>query len=208
MRPLDLFGKGNLLFSISALEIGTPFLRMLILTHFLSLPELGFTSALAASYSMFEQVTDFAIYRFVFSAPREEFDAALSGAQGLSLVRGIVVGAIAFATAPVIAWLLSLSAHWYDFAVLGAIIAIRSLENLEPRVAERDYRYGAQFTVALVSSVAALLALIVVAHWRARPYCAHRRAFRANDQHGCGQPPRGAGAIPSKASHARVPGRL
>ena len=165
MRALALFGKGYQLFIISALEIGTPFARMLILTHSLSLQELGFASALAASYGMFEQVTHFAIYRFVFSTPRDQYQSALSGAHGLSVVRGLVVGALAVAAAPLLASLLSVPTEWPSFALLGAIIAIKALENLAPRVAERDYQYGGQLAVTSVSSGLSLMALIGWAHW-------------------------------------------
>ena len=81
MRALDILGRGNLLFTISALEIGTPFIRMLILTHYLSLAEVGFAAALTATYGLFEQITDFAIYRFVFSTSRADYDQALSARE-------------------------------------------------------------------------------------------------------------------------------
>ena len=51
---------------VGILDFGTPFIRMLILTRLLTLNELGLASALAATYATFEQVTDIAIYRFVF----------------------------------------------------------------------------------------------------------------------------------------------
>ena len=166
MQIFSLVGKGNLLLLISTLEVGTPFARMLIITHFLNLSEVGFAGALTATYSMFELVTDFAISRFVFSAPRSEYRDALSGAQGLAVVRGLVVGGAAVAAGPVLAGLLSVSTHWADFSVLGIAVAIRSFENLAPRVAERDYHYGPQLTVTVVSSILAIAALFASARWR------------------------------------------
>ncbi len=68
-----------------------------------------------------------------------------------------------FVAAPGIAYMLSLSTDWTSFAWLSAIIFIRSLEHLAPKVAERDYRYGAQFKVSLVANGMGLLALVATA---------------------------------------------
>ena len=157
---MELFAKGYTLVLVSLTEFGTPFIRMMVLSHGLTLRELGFASALAATYSAFELMTDFAIYRFVFSAPRERYEEALASAHALSLLRGTVVGAIAVATAPLIAAGLSLRADWRDFALLGPVIFIHSLEHLAPRVAERDYRYGVQFKVSLFGNALGLAALV------------------------------------------------
>ena len=64
-------------------------------------------------------MTDFALYRFVFSTPRENYEEALASAHALSVVRGLAVGAIAIAVSPFISALLSLQADWVDFALLG-----------------------------------------------------------------------------------------
>jgi O-antigen/teichoic acid export membrane protein len=136
---------------------------MLILTRLLSLNELGFASALAAVYGTFEQITEIAIYRFVFSSPRVDYAEALASAHALSLLRGCIVGALALLTAPGLAYLLSPDRDWMSYASLGAIILGRSLEHLEPRVAERDYRYGAQFKVSLAGNGLGLAALVAAA---------------------------------------------
>jgi O-antigen/teichoic acid export membrane protein len=157
---MALFAKGYSLFFVSLFEVGTPFVRMMILSRALSLRELGFASALGATYAGFEQITDFAIYRFVFSARREKYQEALASAHALSVLRGLVVGGLAVAASPFIAMALSLSDYWLDFALLGGVIMIRSLEHLAPRVAERDYRYGVQFKVNVVANGLALTALV------------------------------------------------
>ena len=181
---------------------------MLIITHFLNLSEVGFAGALTATYSMFELVTDFAISRFVFSAPRSEYRDALSGAQGLAVVRGLVVGGAAVAAGPVLAGLLSVSTHWADFSVLGIAVAIRSFENLAPRVAERDYHYGPQLTVTVVSSILAIAALFAGARWR-HDHIAIIMSLFAQMIGLCGhEPPCRRDAIPPEIPHAAIPGRL
>ena len=158
-----VYGKALSLCSLSTVEFGTPLIRMLILSRFLNLHELGFASALAATYSTFEQITDIAIYRFVFSSPRADYEEALASAHALSLLRGCIVAALAFVAAPGIAYMLSLSADWTSFAWLSIIILARSFEHLAPKVAERDYRYGAQFKVSFVANGVALVALVATA---------------------------------------------
>ena len=155
--------RGLSLLSVGLMDFGTPFIRMLILVRMLDLNELGFASALAATYGTFEQVTDIAIYRFVVSTARVDFSEALACAHALSVLRGFVVGIAALLLAPGIAYLFSLDRDWGSFAVLAAIIFGRSLEHLEPRVSERDYRYGAQIKISMISNFLGLFALAATA---------------------------------------------
>jgi O-antigen/teichoic acid export membrane protein len=145
---------------ISLTEYLTPFLRMMALSHGLSLLELGFASVLTATYGTFESITDFALSRFIFSASRDEYDKALASAHALALLRGFVVGGLTTIAAPMVATAMGLSQSWLDFAVLGPVVLIRSFEHLGPRVAERDYRYGTQLSVALVANLCGLSALV------------------------------------------------
>ena len=122
---------------IALLEMGTPFARMVILSRFLDLHEVGFGSALAATAATLDMSTDIAIHRFVYAAKLDEFAETLASAHALSVLRGLGVGLLAIVLAPFIAALLSVGADWKIFAALGIITFIRGFENLEPRVAER-----------------------------------------------------------------------
>jgi len=159
MAALGWAARGYSLLAISVLELITPLVRMIVLTRFLDLRELGFASALAATYGAFELTTDIAMNRFVFSRSRDEYAEALGAAHALSLARGVVVGGLAIATAPLIAASLSLSANWPSFASLGVLIFLRSFEHLGPRVAERDYRYGRQLLATITANGLSLAAL-------------------------------------------------
>ncbi|WP_294541057.1 oligosaccharide flippase family protein [uncultured Rhodoblastus sp.] len=160
MTSNNVIKKSQSLIVIAGLEISLPFLRMLIMTRALDLPELGFASALAATYGMFEQVTDIAMYRYVYSLPRDEYVEALASAQALSVLRGFAVALFAYAVSPLIADAFSLHAEWRDFALLAAVILIRSFENLEPRVAERDYHFRPQLICIVAANALCLGALI------------------------------------------------
>ena len=165
-RVRTWLGKGSTLFVISVIEISTPFVRMLILARFLDLGELGFASALAATYGIFETTTDLAVHRFVFRAPPDEFDDAMASAHALMLLRGIFIAVLAIVAAPLIASMLSVGPEWKIFAALGPIALVRAFENLGPRVAERNYQFNAQFKIVLASNGLGLIALVVALYLR------------------------------------------
>jgi O-antigen/teichoic acid export membrane protein len=163
---LSLIARGSALALLNLVDFGTPFARMLMLSHWLSLRELGFASVLVATYGSFELMSDFAINRFVFSTPREKYREALASAHALSVVRGFTVGAAAIAVSPIVASYMDVEADWPDFALLGLVTIIRSFEHIGPRVAERDYRYGVQFKVSLLANGLGLAALVVALYVR------------------------------------------
>jgi O-antigen/teichoic acid export membrane protein len=158
--PLQFVFRGLSLISFSLAQLFYPLARTLILARILSSFEFGFASALAASYSTFELITDIAIHRFVLASPRSEYQETLAGAHGLSIIRGTAAGLLASAAAPGLAYMMSLPADWMSFAWLGLAIFIRSFEHFEVRVAERDYRYNAQLLMNLISNGTALVAMI------------------------------------------------
>jgi len=157
--------KGYSLMLVGLIEMAAPFVRMIALSHTLSLLELGFVSALTATVGAFEQISDFAIYRYVFSAAREEYDDALAAAHGLAILRGFAVGALVALAAPALARLFDLEGHVYDFILLGPIIAIRGFDHLAPRVSERDYVYGPQLKAIAASYGASLAVLLIALHF-------------------------------------------
>jgi O-antigen/teichoic acid export membrane protein len=151
--------KGSALGATAALEIALPFARMLILSRALSLSELGFASALATAYALYDQITDLAIHRYVYAEPRENYAAALAGAHGLLALRGLLLAAGAVVLAPLSSGLFGLASQSGDFALLAGPLLIRGFEHLEPKIAERDYRFGPQLRAALVGAALSQLAL-------------------------------------------------
>lgn len=148
---------------VGAIETGLPFLRMLALTHILSLTQVGFVSVLTAFSAFLELSTDLAIHRFVYSAPKEQFEEALATAHALALARGLVVSLLALCVAPIVASAVSLGEYRTSFALLAPPILIRSFENLSPRIAERDFRYWPQLKTMGVTSAVSIVVLVVVA---------------------------------------------
>jgi O-antigen/teichoic acid export membrane protein len=156
---LKLAGRTSPLLLVNIYDVGVPFIRMIVLSRFLDLRELGFASLLTAVYSSFELITDINISRFVISAPRENYEEALAAAHALSALRGFAVALAMVALSPIIAATFSLGSQWPSFAALGLIVAARSLEHLGPRIAEREYRYWPQLKVTTVAQGVSLAGL-------------------------------------------------
>jgi O-antigen/teichoic acid export membrane protein len=159
MRTPRAWRNGAALSGSAALEIALPFTRMLLLSRALSLSELGFASALATAYALYDQITDMALHRSVYAERREDFAAALAGAHGLLALRGVLLAALALALAPFAAALFGLSGDVGAFGALAGPLFIRGFEHLAPKVAERDSNYGAQLRVAISGATFSLLAL-------------------------------------------------
>jgi O-antigen/teichoic acid export membrane protein len=155
------FARGYPLLLVSLVEYGTPVLRIFALSHLLTLRELGVASALTATAGALGLITDFALHRFVLSAPREKYREALAGAQAVALVRSLIVAALGAVAAPMIAAALSLPQDWFEFALLGIFGICLGFEHLGPKVAERDYNYMPQFKAVLCANGASLIVLLL-----------------------------------------------
>ena len=161
MTILKSVKRGRPLALLSLVEYGTPFLRMIALSRLLPLRELGFTSALSATFATFNLLSDFGAHRFVLSAPREDFEEALASIHALTFLRGMVIGACGVALAPLIAATFSLSADWASFALMAVVYFIGSFEHLGPRADERNYHYRVQLRVTLIANGLGLGALLI-----------------------------------------------
>lgn len=159
---LKAFSKGGTLLAFTAVEMLAPFMRMIILTHVLGGFELGFSAALSAAYATVEQVTDTGLFRFVLATPRDQYRQALSVAHGMSVIRGVVVGLLFLALAYPTACTMVACDQWESFACLGMLTFIKSLENLEIRIYERDYRYAPQLIASISSHSSGLIAMALV----------------------------------------------
>jgi O-antigen/teichoic acid export membrane protein len=161
MSIITFVKRSQSLALLSLVEYGTPFFRMMALSRLLPLRELGFTSALTATNASFFLLTDFGTHRFVLSVPREDYEEALASTHALTFLRGILVGVLGIALAPLIAATFSLTEDWESFALVASVFFIGSFEHLGPRVDERNYRYGVQLRVSLIANGLGLGALLI-----------------------------------------------
>lgn len=157
LKSLPLFG-----FSIT--EMLVAFVRMFILTHILGSYEFGFAAAISATYATIEQIADLAIFRFVSSSPRLVHSEAIAAAHALTILRGIFLASCVLIFSYPIACTFAGCNNWASFAWLAPVIMIRSLEHLDIRVGERDYRYGPQLLASFVSHSFGVLALVIIAY--------------------------------------------
>jgi hypothetical protein len=72
-----------------------------------------------------------------------------------------VFGNITFAASPFLAGPLFLGSEWRSFAAVRLFSVVRSLENFEPRVAERDCLHGQQMRAPVVGQGLTPMALLV-----------------------------------------------
>lgn len=148
--------------ALSVTEMSVAFIRMFILTHLLGPYEFGFSAALSAAYATVEQMTDTGLYRFVLAAPRERYKSALATAHGIALLRGILVAALFVAIAYPTSCTMIACGDWTSFIWLAPVSLIKSFENLELRVYERDYRYWPQLAAAIGSNVCGLGTMLLI----------------------------------------------
>jgi O-antigen/teichoic acid export membrane protein len=151
------------LFSFSFFETIISFVRSLILTHTLGSYEFGFASAIAVTSATFGQITDIAIYRFVYSSPRSVYAEAIAAAHAIALVRGFFVGGCVLLASLPVACSFATCTDWPSFALVAPIPIIQSFDHLEINVAERDYRYLPQLIASVASHSCGLVALIFIA---------------------------------------------
>ncbi|MFG5117327.1 oligosaccharide flippase family protein [Methylorubrum sp. POS3] len=169
MRLAALSKMGALAF-LGATEIGVPFVRMIILTRVLGPYEFGFAAALSATYGAVEQITDTSLYRFVLATSRDRYHEALATAHGIALMRGLLVAALFLALSYPVGCGMVSCGDWSAFAWLAPLPLIKSLENLELRVYERDYRYKPQLIASLVSHGCGIAVMLAVGLWTGTHY--------------------------------------
>lgn len=164
-QPVNGWGRAARLVPLAILsgtEMLVAFARMLVLTHVLGPYELGFASAISATYAAIEQITDTAIFRFVMSSARGRYREALDTAHTISFARGVVMAAALLALSGPFATAMATPADWTSFAWLAPIALLRGFENLEVRIWERDYRYAPQLLCVLGSHLPAFAVLVAV----------------------------------------------
>ena len=148
----------------SFVEIAVAFLRMIILTHILGPYEFGLVAGVSAAYATFEQITDMSIYRFVLSSARPIYSEAVAGAHAVTVLRGIVVAGLILSFSFPVSCALGSCRNWPTFALLAPVYLIKSFENLQIWVAERDYQDWPQLTTSLLSHGCGLLAMTMTAY--------------------------------------------
>jgi O-antigen/teichoic acid export membrane protein len=154
------------LFLTNAFEIAVPFIRTLIFTHLLTPYEFGFTSALAATFATYSQITDIGISSFVFSSPRAVYAEVIAGAHAVAIVRGFSVTLLILLFSKPVSCTFGACGDWASFASLAPIMLVNSFEHFEIRVATfRDYRYWPPLLASFVSHGSGLIALFLITYF-------------------------------------------
>jgi O-antigen/teichoic acid export membrane protein len=122
--------------------------------------ELGRAMILALTVRLADMVSDFGFDRMLVQAPDGNSARLQADLQGIVLVRGIVVGLILLAVAPVLAVLFESGPAWPAYAVLAIIPAVRGLAHLDFRRFERRFRYWRMASVEAGATLVMIAAIL------------------------------------------------
>ncbi|SLN67435.1 colanic acid exporter [Falsiruegeria litorea R37] len=133
--------------------------RSVVFAHVLGPDELGQAMMLALTVRMAEMASDFGIDRLMVQAADGETARLQAELQGVSVLRGLIVGVILLGLAPVFALVLGKGPDSAAYAFLALVPVARGFVHLDFRRFERRFRYGA---MARVEAGATLVAAVAV----------------------------------------------
>ena len=116
---------------------GLSFIRNVVVAHFLAPDDFGMAFTFAITVSLVESLSDLAWDRMIVQAPDGDDDDLLSCAHFLTFVRGLLMSALVFALAPVIAGYYDSADAVWAYRCLAFVPLVRSLTHLERK---RDHR--------------------------------------------------------------------
>jgi PST family polysaccharide transporter len=154
----------------NAVDTLLPLLRSVALAHLLVKEEFGLAIVVAAASGMIETMADFGLQysavRCPSSIPPNRYYATL---HSVLLIRAAVLGAILFAAAPFLVWMLGQWHILWAFMVLAGIVLLRGFGNLSIYERQRAYVY---WPVALAYSSSQLVWTIITiaTAWYLRDY--------------------------------------
>ena len=122
--------------------------------------ELGRAMILALTVRLAEMVSDLGFDRLLVQAPDGNTARLQADIQGIAVVRGVVVGIILLAMAPIFAGVFDGGPDWTAYAALAIIPAVRGLAHLDFRRSERRFRYVQMAQVEAGATVAMFAAIL------------------------------------------------
>jgi len=142
-----------------AVEFCSRFVRMVILSRFLATEEFGTAVAITVMLGTAALVTDVALDKFAFVESEANDSDALAAAHTLSIVRGILLGAVLAIGAPFIAESFGVAKAAQSFAWAAAVPLISSAAHLGIKTVQRNYEYSREALTVVFSSVVSIACL-------------------------------------------------
>jgi len=147
-------------------EMIFPFLRTVVLARLLPPDQVGIGVTLSVVYGIAEQVSDigltFSAIRSSELAPQRTVYATLHSIQ---MLRGLLLGLLLLAAAPVFAYSFSTPEALWAYAMLGLCMVLRALYNLSIKEAVRSYAYWREAVVVGGAQLVWTIATAALAWW-------------------------------------------
>jgi O-antigen/teichoic acid export membrane protein len=153
--------RGSISSIAPAVEFFSRFVRTIILSRLLSTEEFGIAIAITVMLGVAGLVTDVSLDKFALVESEGNDSDALAAAHLLSIVRGILIGAILAMGAPFIAASFGVPQTSWSFALAGVVPIIASAAHLGIKTVQRNYEYTPEALTILISSVVSILCLAI-----------------------------------------------
>ena len=132
--------------------------RNVILARMLGPEDFGIGATFAITVAMLEMISDLSAGQLLIQAKDGDRPAHQFTAQTFTFVRGLVLGLLILAGAPLIAELFNVPEATWAFRWLALVPLMRGAFNMDVQRLQRDMRYGPDVTSFFVSELVALLA--------------------------------------------------
>jgi O-antigen/teichoic acid export membrane protein len=151
--------RGSISSIAPAVEFVSRFVRTIILSRLLSTEEFGIAIAITVMLGVAGLVTDVSLDKFALVESEGNDSDALAAAHLLSIVRGILIGAILALGAPFIAASFGVPQTSWSFALAGVVPIFASAAHLGIKTVQRNYEYAPEALTVLFSSVVSISCL-------------------------------------------------
>jgi len=158
-RGRRVLGQGALLFSGFLTSQIASFVRNALLGHLLSKGDFGIAATIAITLQLLEIISDVAVDRMILQAKDGDDAKLINNAHLLLILRGFVIGALLWSSAPLIAMFFNLYEALWAFQLLALVPVIKGFMHLDIRRMQRSLIHG---PFALVEALPQLIALSLV----------------------------------------------
>src|SRR5690349_1362707 len=161
IEQLRVWARRSSIISIApTAEIGSRFLRTVLLSRLLAPDEFGAAVAITVTLGISTLITDVAIDKF--SMVEADFDSqeTLGAAHTLSVIRGVAVALMLALSARFAATLFGAPQFSNSFALAALVPFIGSLTHLGIKQVQRHFTYAPDTLATVASNIAGIAALL------------------------------------------------
>jgi O-antigen/teichoic acid export membrane protein len=160
-----LLGGGGLLAGGQVLGQACSFARNVVVARMLTPDDFGIAATLGIAMSMFEMVSNLAVDRLLVQAEDGDEPAFQATAQLFHVLRGIGIAALLFALAWPFSRLYNIHQALWAFQCVALVPLLRGFIHLDAKRMQREYRFGADVAIELVSQIVLVLSAWPIAWW-------------------------------------------